>query len=826
MIRFKSDSWFGSLLVYYGGVLPYLVMPSILYGSYCCLLYMGCWYFGIVVSADGSHLIAGCATFMLVFRLNQCYMRMQTGKDMMADIFSNLRTLIMTGCSYMKGSQAIVSPLAPESCSSVEETHKAAVLFKVHVVRLTLAFAMSLKFHARLEDAISSGEDIDRETVLLALLDLVRIKMLLTLEESQLIETICGCYEGASDHSNLPGRSLGNNYGNSDRYDSFGEDGQAGLNRLTRMLNNIVESVKSKYTDSNGDDQRYIVDFNRYHTEGASTTQQRLRILGTHHHQHDAGGVALPPIILQLVRDALAKPLCQSWGYPERLLNFHEMIFDRLMRRYEGISQLISMPLPLPYLQHSKGLLLIFAVSYPLCMSLQNGLWGNVVVPTFLVVGLLGFEVVADMLENPVGDDACDLNYYEMIHGLEVEAKQLFDLSEADKNEIEKSWQDLGHAFGLTSKEHLDDGSKKLAARPKYSFDNFFEWVRLPTHTLKYVMAQQSKMETVQESYFLQNCSSCYNTWRELLGKSVGMKSPRHSGYDYTSVPPRSSVEFPKRGRDRKQFRHTIVQNKALAEDVFLLTHFVALKSFNVHCEVARQQMDMLDFLAASDDTQSIRERLNDIDSPRSSDEEEVDGNNADLDHRLVDSSEQIRPPQNSLRPPQDSSACGAFADERSLPDDPARKLIAYRPPQPRPPTLSVSVSAGSLKERMSHSERSLVTYNSMQVQKERMSHSERNFVTYQPPQACVSVSVGSANSTRVQKERTGDSERNAVAYQPLQPSASVSVGATDSTQVQEERVRQSLEVDRDENKMKVDRDQKQRLSHTSSIPLLSPADE
>lgn len=624
MIRFNQGSWFGSLFVYYGGVVPKLTIPALLYGSYCLVLYFGCSYFEISISADGSHLIAGCATFMLIFRLNQCYTRMQTGKDMMADVFSNLRTLIMSGCSYMKGSQAIVSPVASAATANIqptEEEHKAAVLMKVHIVRLSLAFAISLKFHARLEDSLSGKQEIDREDIVLALSDLVRIKMLLTHEESMLLERICGCYEQDLRESNAAGGSSSSTYGNSAGYGSTGEEEPAQLSCLTRVLQTFIKSIKARFSDSNGDDQRYIIDFNRYHMAGASTTEHRHRMFGEKHKGHDSGGVGLPPIIIQLLRDALGKPICQSWGYVERMINFHEMILDRLMRRHEAISQLVSMPLPLPYLQHSKGLLVIFACSYPLTIDWKNGLWGNVVVPTFLVMALLGFEIVADMLENPVGDDACDLNYYEMIHNLEVEAKTIFDLSENSRGEVEKSWQDLGSAIGLTSKEDVDKDRKKLAARPKYTFDCFFEWMRLPKHTIKYVIVQQSRMETVQESYFLYNPGSDDDTWRQTLAKFIGW----------------SNVKLPKRN-NRSRLRYSTVELKALAEDVFLLTHHVALKSFNLHGEVSRKQMDMLDFLAWSDDDSSIQERLNSIHLPQGMREQENEYSNASQPNRHFES--------------------------------------------------------------------------------------------------------------------------------------------------------------------------------------------
>merc|ERR1719375_946227 len=87
-------------------------------------------------------------------------------------------------------------------------------------------------------------------------------------------------------------------------------------------------------------------------------------------------------------------------------------------------------PTPLPYLQHCRMLFLIFSIAFPLSMETSKGFFFNIGLPLMIFWAIMGFEVLAASLENPLGNDEVDMNLFEKIHSLEVNAEQIFDATE------------------------------------------------------------------------------------------------------------------------------------------------------------------------------------------------------------------------------------------------------------------------------------------------------------------------------------------------------------------------------------------------------------
>ena len=52
---------------------------------------------------------------------------------------------------------------------------------------------------------------------------------------------------------------------------------------------------------------------------------------------------------------------------------------------------------------------------------MTHGFWTNVISPFCIALAMIGIFVVANELENPVGDDTTDLNLMEMVHVMEVD---------------------------------------------------------------------------------------------------------------------------------------------------------------------------------------------------------------------------------------------------------------------------------------------------------------------------------------------------------------------------------------------------------------------
>jgi len=195
-------------------------------------------------------------------------------------------------------------------------------------------------------------------------------------------------------------------------------------------------------------------------------------------------------LLMMLLRFVLNEPISKPWGYQERVMNLYEAHLAVVSSAYQGMNQMVMCQLPLPYVQLCKVLLLVFILSYPLSIDLNHGIWGNVVVPVILAVTLMGFENVADFLENPLGDDSADISVYECIHEFEVEVQSLFNASQVYRQSIVASWSELGHNLGVP----LGCGllSQPTHSTPRPGFNSFFEWSVLPADVISYVIDQTS----------------------------------------------------------------------------------------------------------------------------------------------------------------------------------------------------------------------------------------------------------------------------------------------------------------------------------------------
>eukprot|EP00929_Paragymnodinium_shiwhaense_P105424 TRINITY_DN7043_c0_g1_i1.p1 TRINITY_DN7043_c0_g1~~TRINITY_DN7043_c0_g1_i1.p1 ORF type:complete len:553 (+),score=117.82 TRINITY_DN7043_c0_g1_i1:181-1839(+) len=401
----------------------------------------------LLPSADGNHLIAGIATFLMVFRLNQCYHRQQEGKDLLTDMMTALQELAVLTCTSLMGSGRHYERVGEHVDGDARDFHKAAVAVKVHTIRLIVAFAVAIKYHTRISFWLGLGH-IDPEVAVHALLDLDRIKTLLTEEEEKLVNDRCGLYED-EEHKLKPPSCCS------------------------------CSPVQ----------RQFVADVSCYRPG----TQRGYHVNVFDENMGRHGGSALPPVLLQLLRMATIQPLNKGWGYPERLLNVHESLFKEISKTFERIDTLVQMPLPIPYLQLCKILLLMFIMTYPLSMDLSDGIWGNVFIPCLLSMGLCGIELVADMLQNPFGDNTTDLNLLETIHSLEMRCQTIFDLSEAHGRDITSSWTGLEERLNIAqtskrSSEKLLSGTDGTDSLTPYGFMQFFNWHPLPAQTVKYVI--------------------------------------------------------------------------------------------------------------------------------------------------------------------------------------------------------------------------------------------------------------------------------------------------------------------------------------------------
>merc|ERR1719161_599695 len=169
----------------------------------------------------------------------------------------------------------------------------------------------------------------------------------------------------------------------------------------------------------------------------------------------DVEGTAVacvPKILSNMLLDAVGQPLNQPWGFPERVLNSILRTLQATMFDLEKLNNLITMPLPLSYHQHCRIMLLIFATCIPLTVDPAAGLVDNVIMPFLIFWALMGFEILAELIENPLSDEETDIDIMQMIHSVEVHASHTFELTERHRAQarhaLRRPFVDFGMAAG------------------------------------------------------------------------------------------------------------------------------------------------------------------------------------------------------------------------------------------------------------------------------------------------------------------------------------------------------------------------------------------
>jgi hypothetical protein len=117
------------------------------------------------------------------------------------------------------------------------------------------------------------------------------------------------------------------------------------------------------------------------------------------------------------------------WAFKERYMTIFMNLIGALLHEFEAANQIITTPIPLPYANLCKTLLLIFLLSMPFFVDYRLGWLSNVIFPPLASLALLGIDAIATELENPFGDDDNDLDILEPLHVLECEALEMLRLS-------------------------------------------------------------------------------------------------------------------------------------------------------------------------------------------------------------------------------------------------------------------------------------------------------------------------------------------------------------------------------------------------------------
>lgn len=501
MIRYHRLSWWGQLTATRGGVVPEIFRGAVFYLCYLVALYGLCLQAeSDVIIADDQHTfhyIGHIMMFMLVFRLNQCWNRYCDGNDLTAAYFNGLHSLQSMCLAYLKGSQIGSLNLLDRNCKTTKQwlanrdkmlTHDGlAITVRVHIMRLTLAMAVALKYHCRITESAVSGSMLDPDTVTYVLFDFIRIRGLLYPSEQPILAGACGLYsQRATDGAECCGK------------------GEQTHNHWYTNLLKIPLSVD--YWNGEGN-----LGFN---SASCVLPPPRPVFLETDlgpELSPDYVGVPLPLVLLQLLRFYIREPLLAPWGYAERMVNLAEIHISTVCMSFESLDRLITTPLPLAYLQHCKVLFLSFSALYPLTLQTSHGAWANIVAPFLIFIALFGIECLAEHFENPIGEDVADLNVVEMIHDFEVRSHEVFNLACKHRQDLRSVTMRPLQGLGLCEDELEWHSSERDEVWKNYSsklestsskggcvptdFFAYFSWVPMPPHVFWYSLEMDNRLD-------------------------------------------------------------------------------------------------------------------------------------------------------------------------------------------------------------------------------------------------------------------------------------------------------------------------------------------
>jgi hypothetical protein len=408
--------------------------------------------------------------FLLVFRLNQCMSRYYAVYALITDTFYGIERLILDFCNQMSGDDGEsfkVDPAKGNAAGKDGQSHKDSlwtasclcIAAKINIIRLSLAYALATVLHFQLLCAASDSQgELDEVGVSQVVFLYCRLRALLHDEEMALL-----------DHS----------------------------------LSVVRDATP-------GQPVKYRVEICRYRLNEDPHLEH---LIGRAEADRSSGGaliVPAPKIVMSILTQALMRPSDQKWGYQSRMFTVFSRITLKLVNDAMHLESIIMSPTPLPYLQHCRVLFSIFSIMFPMSMDTSKGVFDNVVLPLIIFWAVMGFEVLSASLENPMGNDDTDINFFDKIHALEVNAEQIFNASECHRAPLHSA---------LLKTENLVMGERYCGqttlirnhmADPTKHFRSYFRWVPFPTAVLSDLMDSHGDVGILHELRL---------SWRALVGE-------------------------------------------------------------------------------------------------------------------------------------------------------------------------------------------------------------------------------------------------------------------------------------------------------------------
>jgi len=508
MIRYTKGA-FQTLLYWWGGINRHLILNSVLYLLFLVALFwaQSKWpIFRVESSTSGLSMLGSLTVFLLVFRMNQSMARNNEATERTDEMFGELDFLIHSVCSFMQGAKEDCLHdlvLNPHRVHSEEEIRimklhgELASMVRTHVVRLTIAFGVSCLLYFRILTALADAQGVLEEEDLVQIVFLhSRLQALLYEEEMELVDQ----YMGIS-------RETDGGTGSEAEYRA-----ETGRFRIAAQCSGLLMRPR-KAGNNEEEDCRFV--------------PQSSDIIPP-----------LPKVILSMLVETCHTPLAQKWGYPERVLNLIASISADALDQLTHLSGLIARPVSLAYYQHCRVIVVIFSFMLPLVTEVGEDLLGsifdNIVFPFVIYWAMSGLERLAEMMENPVGDDDTDINLLQQLHELEVGAQLAIELCENRRSMLRRTLAKVCPSCSETSKFWKN----KPPLVPPIHFEDYFCWLPIPAAIAEGMVMKHGHVDHVHWAFFEGHIAE----FRTFLRKALRRHTPgRRSAYE--AIPQDASAE-------------------------------------------------------------------------------------------------------------------------------------------------------------------------------------------------------------------------------------------------------------------------------------------
>lgn len=385
MIYYDSKSWWDTLCRWQGTVLKTCWSKLAIFAVYVGVAYglevaLG---FNFGVAFDHSALVGSSLSFLLVFHANSSYGRYWDGRKTCSEFFANLKDLAMLSTTIMEGGHGQhvwnrrrgEDGFSGERRAALEDADdRRASEARVDLVRWILAAATSFMIGKRIGgDAYYHGE-IDEDLKWRLNFDRMRLRTLMSKAEFEEVDRALRVEDTEEEEALLWRHAAG-------QPQAFHQAGS--------------RAQKEEET--------------RYEVSMEPCQRQLVVVLA---------------FLLQAARAHIAEP----YGFKERYINDFIRCVKELIKLNDHVTQAMTTPLPLPYLNLVRTLLATFLLSTPFFINYTEGLFANLVMPVLGALALLGIDEIGTELENPFGDDDNDLDIQAMAMSLEKEVLRMLDL--------------------------------------------------------------------------------------------------------------------------------------------------------------------------------------------------------------------------------------------------------------------------------------------------------------------------------------------------------------------------------------------------------------